>query len=71
MQKKLHSLAEANVNLIVGYPITWAIYAYLIPWIFHVRIEAKQAFGFIVLFSASSLIRQYVVRRIFNAMERR
>ena len=71
MQSRWNSLLEAKLNLVLPYPITWAIYVWVIPWMFYVRVNSKQATGFIVVFSASSLIRQYALRRFFVHLEKR
>lgn len=64
MQKKWESL-------VVSYVMTWAIYRYVIPFLFHVNLSNKQAVGFILVFTISSAIRHYTVRRLFNAIESR
>lgn len=66
MQTKLHSLLEAKANLILSYPITWAIYVWVLPWLFGVHLSGKQATSFIVVFSLSSVLRQYAIRRLFE-----
>jgi len=70
-QTKLASFFEANINLIVSYPITWAAYVWIAPTLLGIQVEHKQAFGLIMMFSVISVIRQFVLRRVFNFFEKR
>lgn len=70
MQTRLQSIIEANVNLMVGFGISWAANVWVVPSLFGVAMSAKQGFGMVVLFSVLSLIRQYVLRRVFNRWHR-
>lgn len=69
MQSKLMSAVEAQVNLVVGFGLSWAVNVWLVPWLFGVRMNARQGFGIVVLFSVFSFIRQFVLRRVFNRVD--
>lgn len=71
MQSKLGSTAEALVNLIVGYPLTFVAYVWLAPALLGVRVTPSQSMGLVVLFTAISFLRQYTLRRIFIMIESR
>ena len=59
------SAAEAVVNTVVGYLISLAATATVLP-AFGVPVGAGQAVGISAAFTALSVVRSYVLRRIFN-----
>ena len=64
-QSHWHSLLEAHANVAVGFGINYLANLYLLPlWGFEVR--ASQALGMGVVFTGVSLVRSYVLRRVFN-----
>lgn len=71
MQTRIQSLLEAKINLLASYPVTWIAYVWLAPLLFGVKVEHKQAVGFIIMFSVLSVIRQYAIRRVFVFLEKR
>jgi hypothetical protein len=64
-------MLEANANLVASYPITWALYAWVIPPLFHMPVSKTQSLGLTVLFSAASFVRQFMLRRIFVWWEKK
>lgn len=64
-QHRRHSLAEALTNNAVGFGIAFGINCYLLPsvreW------NPASAAGYVTgIFTVVSIIRSYVLRRIFN-----
>lgn len=65
MQTRLGSLIEAIVNIIVGFTINWIANLLIFP-LFGFDITPGQAFHVGLIFTAISLARSYVLRRVFN-----
>lgn len=65
MQTKKHSLIEAFVNVAVGYSVAVTSQVIIFPmYEVHITLEANLLIG--VWFTLISLIRSYVLRRLFN-----
>jgi hypothetical protein len=65
-QTRLASLMETLFSTAVGYGIAVLINLYCLPWWgFHPDVRAST--GMAILFTVASIIRQYWVRRAFNA----
>jgi uncharacterized membrane protein len=65
MQSKKASLIEAIVNTFIGFLITCAV-APIIYWIVDVKMSAVSLGLTNLLFTLVSVIRNYVIRRVFN-----
>lgn len=65
MQKRWHSIVEANANLITSYPVTYAMYVWVLPH-FGYNFSKEQGLELTLIFSGVSLLRQYAIRRLFN-----
>ena len=65
MQSKRDSLIEAFVNTFIGFLITCAV-APLIYWSIGIHMGAGQLGIANLLFTLVSVIRNYIIRRIFN-----
>lgn len=66
MQSKRMSLIESLTNTAAGFIISFLIWLFLVPVLFGIETRAAQGIGMTLLFTASSIFRGYVVRRIFN-----
>lgn len=67
MQSYWESFIEAKVNTIMGFCISWFLMAYVIPYIFNIDgITTSNSFNIVALFTIVSVIRSYIIRRIFN-----
>lgn len=66
MQTRKQSLLEAVTNVKVGYGLAVAMQLLAFP-IFGLSVTVPQSLGIAVLFSGLSVIRAYVLRRLFNA----
>lgn len=66
MQTKRQSLAEGIINIFIGYIINFMVQLIVFPLVgLSVSINQNLMIG--VLFTASSLARQYFIRRYFNS----
>lgn len=70
MQSKLHSLLEAWVNIAVGFWISVVANLVVLP-LYGYPVSVGDAFGIGLIFTAISLVRSYVLRRIFNRLTAR
>lgn len=64
-QSKRHSLIEAIINILVGYGIAVTSQMYIFP-VFDIYIPASEHLLIGLFFTLISLIRSYILRRIFN-----
>jgi uncharacterized protein (DUF2062 family) len=65
MQAKRHSVLESFVNIIVGYGVAIGSQIVVFPFFgIHVSIQDNVYIG--LWFTAISLIRSYILRRIFT-----
>jgi len=66
-QSKTGSLIEAIANIIVGLSVAWLLTYTTLPLI-GVDINAYQTTQVSAIFTAWSLFRTYVLRRVFNSI---
>ncbi len=66
MQTKLGSFYEACMNIIIGFTINFVANMVIFPHVgFELDVKTNLYLGF--LYTVISLVRQYVIRRWFNA----
>lgn len=65
MQSKKRSLFESITNVIVGYGIGVLSYSIVLPW-FGVETPTSTILQIGVIFTIISIIRSYILRRIYN-----
>lgn len=65
-QTRFGSFVEAWANIAVGFTINWTANMVFLPMFGFTTLTAAKAFGIGLVFTAISLIRQYVLRRWFN-----
>lgn len=65
MQKKSHSLIESLINVLIGYFIALAAQLIIFPR-FGIHISMSDNLMIGVLFTIVSIVRSYVLRRLFN-----
>lgn len=68
-QSKLGSVMEALANIAVGFSINWAANMLILPLFGFDALTARVAFNIGLVFTAISLVRSYVLRRIFNRIK--
>ncbi len=64
-QIKSHSFVEAILNTAIGFIISMAANMIVLPW-FGFKVSMTQAFNIGVIFTFISIIRSYILRRLFN-----
>jgi hypothetical protein len=65
MQPRRSSLIEASANTAIGYLVAVCAQAVIFP-AFGIAASAGQNFGIAAAFTAVSLVRSYLLRRLFN-----
>lgn len=68
-QTHLGSILEAWANIAVGFGINFCANLVILPF-FGFSITAGQAFRVGLIFTVISLVRSYVLRRVFNRIRR-
>lgn len=64
-QSRKHSVAETVANVAVGYVVAMAAQMTILP-LFGVHISHAQNLSMGAVFTAVSIVRSYVLRRVFN-----
>ena len=65
MQSRMMSLIEALTNVLVGYGVAVATQLTVFP-LFGLRVSLDQNLAIGLIFTGVSLVRSYVLRRVFN-----
>jgi len=68
MQTKIASLAEAASNIAIGIAVGFVSNIVVLP-LFGYDVNLTDAMGISLVFTAISLVRSYVLRRVFNKMK--
>lgn len=66
LQSKRHSFLEASANTGIGFVISWAMWEYVASPLFHIPSSAAIGFWMTMIFTVTSIIRSYGLRRLFN-----
>ena len=70
MQTRLQSFAESAINVTIGYGVALISQMIVFPFFeIHITMESNLLIG--AIFTAISIVRSYVVRRIFNRLHSR
>ena len=69
-QSRKHSAAETIASTAIGFGVSWIATIIVLPW-FGFPATTGQAFGIVCIYTVLSLVRGYVVRRLFNALASR
>ncbi len=64
-QKRRHSAAEAVMNVLIGLSISVAANALIFP-LFGFHPNPRQNISISLIYTAISLVRSYLLRRLFN-----
>lgn len=67
MQTRWQSFVEVNASTAVGFVVSWAATPPIL-WAFGYEAGAGKAFGITVVYTVLSLVRGWVMRRIFNRL---
>ena len=68
MQSKTMSLIESIINVLVGYSISVLAQIIIFP-VFGINISIESNLKIGLFFTAVSIIRSYILRRIFNGIK--
>ena len=68
-QTRLGSWLEAWANIAVGFAVNWGANLAILP-LFGFHVTGGQAFRIGLLFTGISLVRSYLLRRVFNRIHR-
>lgn len=69
MQSRKHSLLESTLNTLSGFVITLIAQFYVYP-LFAIHTTGTQNFQLALIFTALSIARSYIWRRLFNRIAR-
>ena len=69
-QTRLGSFIEAWGNVLVGFGINYAANLLVLP-LFGFKVTMTAALGIGVIFTVISVVRSYVLRRVFNGIKQR
>ena len=69
MQTRLQPLLEAWTNVIIGYFVALAAQIIVFPW-YDIDVSISQNLQIGLIFTAVSIARSYLVRRLFNRLHR-
>lgn len=65
-QSKMDSFLESISNVAVGFFISWATWVFVVDPLFGFNTAGGTSFLITMIFTITSIIRSYVLRRIFN-----
>jgi hypothetical protein len=65
MQSKIMSAVEASTNVLIGYLVSVAANLVILP-LFGYNVTVADSFAIGLAFTAVSLVRSYILRRVFN-----
>lgn len=65
-QHRMDSLMESVTNTAVGFIISWAVWVWVVAPLFGFHNGAATSFLVTCIFTVTSLIRQYILRRVFD-----
>lgn len=66
MQSRIDSWIEATVNTAVGFIISWLMWVLVIGPMFHIHATPAVGLGIVLLFTITSILRSYIIRRLFT-----
>jgi len=65
-QSRLVSFIEANMNTFSGFFISLAVWIFIVAPLYGIEVSYGQNLQITSIFTVSSVLRSYVVRRFFN-----
>ena len=70
-QSKTGSLVEAFANIVIGFAVNYTANLIILPMFGFSGLTARIAFEIGLVFTIISLVRSYVLRRVFNGIKAR
>jgi len=68
-QPRWHSMLETIANVVVGIAVSLIIQITIMPLVLHVQPTIEQNMALVAIFTIASIIRGYVMRRLFNKIK--
>lgn len=65
-QTRVVSAIEAGLNTFSGFFISWGVWVFIVGPVFGIPTSMGQGLAVTSIFTVSSLLRTYIVRRFFN-----
>jgi hypothetical protein len=65
-QHRVDSILETSTSVVVGFVVAMLTYRYIISPLYGFGSNTGESAGVVAIFTASSMIRQYLVRRVFD-----
>ena len=65
-QSRRHSLEEVVVSTMVGLAVSTLLNQTVVPIILNTEVSAAQNIAMTIIFTVASLVRSYVLRRVYN-----
>ena len=65
-QTRLESAVEAALNVLSGFLISWSVWVFLVAPLFNLDSGMGTSLAITSIFTVSSLLRSYLIRRFFN-----
>jgi hypothetical protein len=66
MQSKKDSIVEALINQILGFILATLMYHYIVPLVTGIKTSSTESITVVLMFTAVSIARSYLIRRVFN-----
>lgn len=70
MQSRLHSFLEATANILIGSLISLLVQRLVFP-LYGIQITLSQDIQIVAIFTVVSIVRSYVLRRVFNRFHKK
>lgn len=65
MQSRIESTIETLINVTTGFGVSWGVNMSMLPY-FGFQVTGSQSLIITLVFTLVSVIRSYVIRRLFN-----
>ena len=69
MQSRIQSFIEANINTAIGFVVSMLLAYFVLPY-FGLEKSVKTSLEVVLIFTFASIVRNYLVRRLFNKWSR-
>jgi hypothetical protein len=68
MQSRRASLIESMTNIAIGFVVSMLVWMLIVAPLYGLPNDAKTNFTITAIFTVTSIIRSYMLRRVFNAV---
>lgn len=70
-QSRVHSANEAMLNTGSGFVLSWALWVFVVGPLWNIPFNMFDSVSITLLFTALTLVRTYIWRRVFNGRAKR